>query len=101
MRRQRDKYKEELEDLKKEKTDLEEKINSMIKEKDKYLRLYNEQGNLNSMSMIYIVFIFLTFITFVIVISVKACKALRNKPVKKKIFEKFILNEDKNNLNKI
>ena len=98
---ERDAYKKDLEDLKIEKNNLEEKYNSMKKEKEKYLRLYYEQGNLNSMSMIYIIFIFLSFITFVIYISVKACKSLQTKPKKKKIFEKLISNEIKNNLNAI
>ena len=101
MEAERDAYKKELEDLKIEKNNLEEKYNSMKKEKEKYLRLYYEQGNLNSMSMIYIIFIFLTFIIFAIYISVKACKTLMNKPKKKKILEKPILNENMNNLNKI
>ena len=99
MKKERDKYKKEFEDLKIEKNNLEQKYNLMLKEKDKCQRLYHEQGNLNNISILYIFFIFLSFITFAIFISVKEYKILRTKPKNK--FKNFILNEDRNNLNDI
>ena len=69
---------------------MEENLKSMTRDKDLYQKLYNEQGNINTMSLIYIIFSFLIFMIFVIYISIKACEAMRKKPKSEKLTKNLI-----------
>ena len=60
------------------------------RERDRYKDLYYEQGNLNTMSLIYVISSFLIFIIFVVYISIKACESMKKKPKTKKLNENLI-----------
>ena len=90
-----DKYKKKVEVLLKEKTAFDANYNSTKRESKKYQNFYHK------LEIIFILFFFsfyLLFIIFLFCISLKACKSLRNRQKKKKIF-KNMLDEYKEKLN--